>query len=387
MENFLFDLSVVLGITAVLAFLAVLLRQPIIIAYIACGILLGPYGVGWIKHADFIGAISTIGIALLLFLAGLCLHPQKLMRLFKQTFLVTFGTSLVSFLIAFLLARLYYFDIPDSVCIGLALMFSSTILTVKLLPTTALHHQRMGALCIGVLILQDLMAVAVLAFLGTLDAHHTLWACFGILSAKLLIFVGALVVFEQFILRKAMLRIERLHELLFVVGLAWCFVIASASKALGLSFETGAFFAGVVLARHPISLFISERLKPLRDFFLVLFFFTLGANLNLLIMKGVFLQALLMTLAFIIVKPWLFKKFFKASGEPPAFSQEIGIRLGQMSEFALLIATLALALGHITIQASQLIQLVTILSFIASGYIVVLKYQTPIGTSERLIKD
>lgn len=387
MENFLFDLGIVLVGTAVLSFLAVLLKQPIIIAYIACGVLVGPWGLGWIKHPDFIEMASLIGITLLLFLAGLCLHPQKLIKLFKQTVLVTFGNALASFIIAFLIARFYSFGLSDSICIGLALMFSSTILAVKLLPTTTLHQQRMGAICIGVLILQDLLAVSVLAFLSCFDTSHSPFLCFGMLLVKLFAFIGALVLFEQFVLRKIMMRIERLHELLFILGLAWCFGIASLSKSLGLFYETGAFFAGVVLARHPISFFISEKLKPLRDFFLVLFFFTLGAKLNLLVVKGVFLQALLMTLIFIMVKPWLFEKFFKSSGESPAFAREIGVRLGQMSEFALLIATMAFASGYIGTQASQLIQLVTILTFIASSYIVISRYPTPIGTSERLTKD
>jgi len=387
MESFLFDLSVVLVGTALLSFLAVLFRQPVIIAYIICGVLVGSWGIGLIKHVEFIESISHIGITLLLFLAGLCLHPQKLIRLFKETVLVTLANCIASFFIASVTARIFRFGLLDSICIGLALMFSSTILTVKLLPTTRLHHQRMGAICIGVLIMQDLLAVFVLSLIRCLGSPQGLIISFGLLLIKLFILIVILVLFEQFILRKIMLRVERLHELLFILGLAWCFGIASISNRLGLFYETGAFFAGVVLARHPISLYISERLKPLRDFFLVLFFFTLGAKLNLLIMKGVFLQALVMTTVFIIVKPWLFKRFFIRSGEEPAFAKELGIRLGQLSEFSLLIALLGFTLGHITNSALQFIELVTIMTFIASSYIVVLKYPTPIGTSEQLIKD
>jgi len=104
-------------------------------------------------------------------------------------------------------------------------------------------------------------------------------------------------------------------------------------------------------------------------------------------MKGIFLPALLLAFIFILLKPWLFKKFFIMSGENTSFAKETGIRLGQLSEFSLLIALLAFELGHISNKASQLIQLVTILTFIASSYIVVFKYPTPIGTSEKLIKD
>ncbi|TRZ95528.1 hypothetical protein D4R78_03670 [bacterium] len=258
---------------------------------------------------------------------------------------------------------------------------------IKTKPNQSEFTPPKGAICIGGLVMEDLLAVFVLSFISCLGSGGGVISSFILLIVKLCILIGILVLFEQFILRRIMLRVERLHELLFVLGLAWCFGIASISNRMGLFYETGAFFAGVVLARHPISLYISERLKPLRDFFLVLFFFTLGAKLNLLIMKGIFLKALLLASVFIIAKPWLFKKFFIFSGEEPAFAKEIGFRLGQLSEFSLLIALLAFTLGHISSDASVLIQLVTIITFIASSYIVIFKYPTPIGTSEQFIKD
>lgn len=387
MERFIVDLSVLMVGAAILSFLSVLLKQPIIIGYIACGVILGPQGIGWVKHAEFIETISHIGITLLLFLAGLCLHPQKLIRSFRETAVVTLSNCTASFFIAFLLSRLFHFNILDSLCIGLALMFSSTILAVKLLPTTTLHQKRMGAICISVLILQDLLAVLVLAFIRCLGSPQGVLFSFGILLIKLIAFVTILFLVEQFVLRKIMLKVERLQEALFVLGLAWCFGIATISNRMGLFYETGAFFAGVVIARHPISLFISEKLKPLRDFFLVLFFFALGAKLELWVMKQIFWQVMIFSLTFLILKPWLFKKFFLLMGEEPPFAKEIGIRLGQFSEFSLLVALLAFSLGNITNEASQLIQLTAILTFIVSSYIVVFKYPTPIGITEKLRKD
>jgi len=184
-----------------------------------------------------------------------------------------------------------------------------------------------------------------------------------------------------------MLQVERFHEALFILGLAWCFGIAAISAKIGMFHETGAFFAGVVLARHPISFFITERLKPLRDFFLVLFFFALGAKLDIPALKEVVLIAMLLAAIFLVVKPWLFKKLFILAKEKKPFSKEIGFRLGQLSEFSLLIAILAFQLGNISSRASQLIQLTTLITFIASSYIVVMRYPTPIGTSSKLNKD
>ncbi len=387
MEKFIFDLSIVLVGAAILSYFAVVLKQPIIIAYILCGILVGPWGFGVIKNVEFIEMISHLGVTLLLFLAGLCLHPQKLFELFKKTSLITLINSGCSFVLTFVFLLLFRFSIIDSLCIALALMFSSTILVIKLLPTTKLHQQRMGAMCISVLILQDLLAIGVLALIRCMNSPQGVLVSFSFMLAKLSVLIGALVLVEHYVLRKVMARVDRVQEALFILGLAWCLGVAGISAKMGLFYETGAFFAGVVLARHKISFFISEKLKPLRDFFLVLFFFALGAKLDLLIMKDIFVPALLLATIFIIAKPWLFKKAFSWAGESNTFAKEIGLRLGQLSEFSLLIALLAFELGNISARASQFIQLATIFTFIASSYIVVFKYPTPIGTTEELIKD
>ncbi len=387
MEKFIFDLSVIIILAAILSYVAVLLKQPIILAYIACGVLAGPWGMGWIRDLGFIESISRLGITLLLFLAGLCLHPQKLFGLFKKTGLATATNCIVSFAIAFLFAIIFKFSAIESMVIGLALMFSSTILVIKLLPTTRLHQERMGGICISVLIMEDLLAIVVLAYIRCLSLPGNAFVSFGLLLVKLLIFIAILVLLEQFVLRKIMLRVERLHEALFILGLAWCFAIAAISAKIGMFHETGAFFAGVVLARHPISFFITERLKPLRDFFLVLFFFALGAKLDIPALKQVIFISILLAGVFLIVKPWLFKRLFVLAKEERSFSKEIGFRLGQLSEFSLLIAILAFQLGNISCRASQLIQLTTLITFIVSSYIVVMRYPTPIGTSAKLNRD
>lgn len=387
MEKFILDLGIVLVSSALLSCLAIVVKQPIIIAYIVSGILIGPWGFGIVKNIEFLEAISHLGITLLLFLAGLCLHPQKLIGLFQKTALVALTNSVVSFLIAFFLALEFNFNLSDSLCIGLALMFSSTILVVKLLPTTRLHHEKMGAVCISILIFEDLLAIAVMAFIHSLSSSQSPFINFGFLLVKLCLLLVILFLIERFILIKIMKRIDRILEAIFILGLAWCFGVASISYHLGLFMETRAFFAGVVMARHKISLFISESLKPLRDFFLVLFFFSLGAKLNIFTLKDIFLPSLILVIVFLFLKPWLFKKTFMLTGEEAPFAKEVGIRLGQLSEFSLLIALLGLKLGYLSPLAAQLIQVVTILTFIFSSYYVVLKYPTPIGTTEKLMKD
>jgi len=381
MKDLITDLSLILAVGAVFSVLSIVLKQPIVLAYIFSGVAIGPWGLGWIHRADFIASLSHLGITLLLFLAGLNLHPQKLVRVFRQVSLVTAANALFSFLTAFAAARAFHFATPDALGIGLAMMFSSTVLVVKLLPTTDLHHRHIGAVCIGVLILQDLMAVGVLAFLRCLEGADWMQTAqrFLLLNVKLAVLIGILLFFEHYVLRKLMKRVELFHEALFVLGLAWCFGIATLSDTMGLFYETGAFFSGVVLARHGIATFIAESLKPLRDFFLLLFFFTLGAGLDLGMLGQAAAPALLLAAVFTVARPYVFKKAFMVSGENAAFSKEAGMRLGQLSEFSLLVALLGLELGHLTRGAAQLIQLTTILTFIVSSYGVFRAYPTPIG--------
>jgi Kef-type K+ transport system membrane component KefB len=159
------------------------------------------------------------------------------------------------------------------------------------------------------------------------------------------------------------------------------------AHAFGLSHEIGAFIAGVTLAARPIALFIAESLKPLRDFFLILFFFSLGASFNIGILADLVLPAVIIASAVLAVKPWIFQKLLVYAGEKPNLSLEIGIRLGQNSEFALLIAVLGVESRFINQEVSYLIQIVTLLTFIVSSYLIVLKYPTPIAVSDRLRRD
>ena len=161
----------------------------------------------------------------------------------------------------------------------------------------------------------------------------------------------------------------------------------TATHLLHLSPEIGAFIAGIAVATQPISRFIAESLRPLRDFFLVVFFFALGAAFDLTAMQGVLLPALALALISLVVKPLVFRKLWMFAGESEARSREVGVRLGQVSEFSLLIAVLATQSQVISMQASYLIQLATLITFIVSSYVIVLRYPTPIATSDRLRRD
>jgi Kef-type K+ transport system membrane component KefB len=386
MSDIFTEISFIVLIAAVLAWLSSLARQPVILGYVLCGMMIGPSGLKLVDDVELVNDISHIGITLLLFLAGMVLHPQRLRLLFKSSIIVTLCGCLVFFLAVFLLLRMFGYRSGHCVYAGLALMFSSTILVVKLLPTTTLHQRHMGSVCIAILIAQDLIAVAILVVIrGTVQS-----GMIGVgllLPLKTLLLIAFSVAFEQFGLRKMMKQSDRFPEVLYMLCLGWCLGMAVASKYLGLSYEVGAFLGGVALARNPLSRFLTEQLKPIRDFFLMFFFFVLGARLNLLAVPAVIVPALAVTALLLAVKGAGFIGLFRMTGEKPAFARETGIRLSQASEFGLIIIFAAQSLGKVNEEIYQLVQLVVILSMLVSSYIVIFRFHTPLGTVAELKQD
>ena len=384
-DYFLFICIIVVG-GALLAWLANRFRQPILVGYFACGLILGPWGFGLIHSTELFENISRIGITLLLFLAGLVLHPSRLARFFKLAIFVTLGSSIITCLIVSLFLIIFGFGFTESVVAGMALMLSSTVLATKLLPTTTLHQKRMGGICIAILIAEDIIAVLLLMLLS-LSPSENLFKFILILNAKAILMVVGVILFERYILRKMMTSASRYGELLLMLCLGWCLGIAALAEHLGLSYEIGAFIAGVVMARTKISYIFSESLKPLRDFFLLFFFFVLGAEFDVVNVPSVLLPAVLLGAIIITIRPLYLSLLLRAMKEKKEFSMEIGYRLGQASEFALIIAMAASSSGKLGTTATQLVQLVTILTMIASSYIIVFKYPTPISPNLTLKKD
>lgn len=372
MERYLSDLSMIVLFSAVLAWLALVLKQPIIIGYIICGAVVGPWGLKLVKNVSFIGSVSQLGIILLLFHAGLVLHPQRLKQLLKQTSIIIFGQSMLVWAGVTLIILAFGAGFKPSLLIGMTMIFSSTILVIKLIPTTTLHHQRMGAFAIAILIAQDIIAVGVLMLVS--GTGHPLF-----LLLKGLILGGLALAFEHFLLRRIMRRVNHYHEVLFLIALGWGLGLALAAHLIGFSPEAAAFIAGVAIAREPLALFLSEGLKQFRDFFLVFFFFVLGAQFNFGQAGGIIIPALVLSLAVMGIKIISYQTLFRMVGETKVFSREAGIRLSQSSEFALIIAAALYGLGQIDMQAWQLIQMVTVITMVVSSYLVVFRYPTPLG--------
>jgi Kef-type K+ transport system membrane component KefB len=294
----------------------------------------------------------------------------------------------VFFLVGYTLMSAFGFDTTEALITGIAATFSSTILGVKLLPTTVLHHRHVGEIVVSLLLIQDLIAILGLILLANYDATWT--ATLESLASVILalpVITAAALIGVRLLLLPLITRFDAFHEFIFLLALGWCLGLASIGALFGLSFEIGAFVAGVSLATSPISQYIAEALRPLRDFFLVLFFFTVGAQLDVALLMEVLLPIVFLAAALVVIKPATFALALKLQREPVPTGWEVGYRLGQMSEFSLLLSYLALTAGLLSAEAAHVIQGATVLTLVVSTYLVIFRYPSPIAVSSRLRRD
>ncbi|HDY81765.1 MAG TPA: cation:proton antiporter, partial [Halieaceae bacterium] len=240
---------------AIFASVALYTRQPLIIAYIALGVCIGPYGLSLVTDLNLLSDIGHIGIIFLLFLLGLDMQPQALWATLRKSTVVAMFSSAIFLGTGFAVASLFGYTTMDSLIVGAAMMFSSTIIGIKLLPTTVLHHRHIGELMIGLLLLQDLLAIIVLMILlnassGSSDMMGKGLAL-SLLSLPLL--AGGALLIVRYVLLPLITRFDHFHEYIFLLAIGWCLGLAEAANALGLSEEIGAFIAGITIATSPIS--------------------------------------------------------------------------------------------------------------------------------------
>ncbi len=385
-----FSFFLIFSGAALFATLALYTRQPLIIAYIALGACIGPFGASLVTDTGLLGDIGHVGIIFLLFLLGLDMQPQALWSTLRKSTVVAVFSSAIFLGMGFTVALAFGYARVDALVLGAAMMWSATIIGSKLLPTTVLHHRHIGELMIGLLLLQDLLAIIVLMVLfsasdsgGTGDMARELAQ--SMLGLPLL--AGSALLVVRYALLPLIARYDRFHEYIFLLAIGWCLGLAECASLLGLSEEIGAFIAGITIATSPISQYIAVNLKPLRDFFLILFFFAVGARFDFSLIGQVWAPALLLSLLVLCLKPVVYRFLLKGVSEKRRLAWDLGFRLGQASEFSLLIAYVAVGNALITEQASLLIQATTIITLLASSYIVVLNYPTPIAISDRLRRD
>jgi len=372
---------------AVVASLALFGRQPLLVAYILLGAAMGPHGIGWVTDMQLIAEISSIGIIFLLYLLGLDMQPQVLLRVLRQVTHITLISSILFAGAGYTVGYLFGFSPTENLIIGTSMMFSSTIIGIKLLPTTVLHHRHSGELMIGMLLMQDFLAIFVLLMLisAASDGDNSMRFAISLVSLPLLIAGAVLMV--RFALQPLFARFDRIGEYVFLLAIGWCLGVAELAEYAGLSREIGAFIAGISIATSPIAPYIALNLKPLRDFFLILFFFSLGGGFDLSLIPHIAVPAVILAIIMLALKPVVYHGLLRKQSESHALAWDIGLRLGQNSEFSLLIAYVAFNTSLIGNHASHLIQAAAIITFLISSYIVVFNLANPIALKDKLRRD
>jgi len=386
-DSILFSIFLIFSGAALLATAALYLRQAMLVAYLALGAMLGPWGFALVTDAKLIQDIARIGIIFLLFLLGLNLSPQKLFQLIRETTLVTLFCTLAFGGVAGVVAWGFGLANSDIIIVGVSASFSSTIIGLKLLPTTVLHHRHTGEVIISVLLLQDLIAIIAMLVIqgyghGELPVAEIARLFLALPLLGIIVWLG-----HRYVILKLFMKFDRIQEYIFLLTIGWCLGVAQLAEVMGLSYEIGAFSAGIAIASSPIALHIAESFKPLRDFFLVMFFFGLGAGFDISAAYHVIVPATIIAVTLLIIKPVVFRFLLVKQSESNKLAWETGVRLGQLSEFSLLVVFVAQQNGLITQETFYMMQLATIITFIVSAYWIVAKYPTPIAIRDSLRRD
>jgi len=367
-EAIIFDLGIILILAAVLAFIAKIIKQPLIPAYVLTGLIIGPLFLGYINNTDLILAFSEIGIAFLLFTAGLEISFKKIKEAnLKKIALI--GTLQVAAIFAtvYFLADFLGLTTLQAAYLGIILAFGSTMVDIKLLSDRGELVTLHGRLIIGILLLQDLIAIVAIVVFSTGGFAVT---PIVIAFAKLAGILAAAILLQKYVLNKLFRFAAKSSELLLLSSLAVLFLFIILAYVSEISIVIGAFIAGVSLANSPFKLELESRISPLRDFFAILFFVALGMQLvftgvgqNLTILFALLLGAFLL-------KPLITLILLRITGYKSKTSFETAISLAQLSEFSLIIGLIGVMAGVLDTALFSTIILATIITMSVTPYFI-----------------
>lgn len=372
MGDGILELAVIISIAACLGVAAKLLKQPIILAYLATGLIIGYFGFFNLADKETFQLFSSIGIMFLLFLVGLEINYTSLRLVGKSALIIGLGQLVFTFIIGFLIALFFGFNNLISAYIAIALTFSSTIIVVKLLSEKKDLNSLYGKISVGMLLVQDFVAILLLIFLAGIKTDK------GMVFADIFLTVvkgGILFVLMLYLGRKIFPLIfnkaARSQELLFLISLAWVFAVAAVVKKIGFSLEIGGFLAGLALANSAEHFEISGRIKPLRDFFILIFFAILGSSIIFSGFSGLILPIIVLSIFVLIGNPLIVLIIMWLLGYRKRTSFLTGLTVAQISEFSLVLAALGFKLGHINKDIVSLITAVGVITIALSSYLII----------------
>ncbi|MBI2651304.1 cation:proton antiporter [Candidatus Woesearchaeota archaeon] len=370
MEDIFFEIGIVMVIATVFAYFAKLLKQPLIPAYILTGVIIGPV-FGLITNTSIIATLSEIGIAFLLFIVGLEINIRKLKNV---GFIASFAGIIQitsTFAIAFIASLLLGFIALESSYIAIMIAFSSTMVVVKLLSDKKEIDTLHGKIIIGILLIQDIVAIMALTVFGTLSKFSFAVLLISVLKGLSALIVAILISKYAFPLLFAFAAKSR--ELLFISAISISLLYSMLFSYLGFSIAIGAFIAGISLANLPYSLEIIGRIKPLRDFFSIIFFVSLGMALLLSSFNLILKPLIALFLLVIAIKPLIVMFIISFFGYKKRISFLTSVSLAQISEFSLIVASQGVIYGHISQNIFSLVVILAITTIAITSYL--LKYE------------
>lgn len=371
-DSAIFELAVVILLAATLGIVLKIFKQPTVLAYLITGAVIGYFGFFNLNNKDFFTIFSDLGIMFLLFLVGLEINYSSLRLVGKASLIIGLSQVVFTSIIGFGLAVLFGFNNLQSAYIAIALTFSSTIIIVKLLSEKKDLNSLYGKISIGLLLVQDFLAILILIFLSGMESGGNI----GLKEIILTIIKSvALFSFVFFVGRRFLPiifdKISRSQELLFLSSLAWVLIATFIVEKIGFSLEIGGFLAGLALANSSEHFQIASRIKPLRDFFILIFFVILGSSMVFSTFDGLTLPIIVFSLFVLIGNPLIVLIIMGILGYKKRTGFLTGITIAQISEFSLVLAAIGLKLGHLTEGVITLITAVGVITIIASTYMTI----------------
>lgn len=371
------EFAAILAIAVAAGLIGRLLKQPLIVAFIAVGLIVGPYGINLLQSGEKIHLLSEMGIAVLLFAVGLKLDVSLIRSTGKVALYAGLGQVLFTSVFGFLICLWLGFDPVVSIYIAVALTFSSTIIIVKLLSDKKEIQSLHGQISIGFLIVQDIVviiAMIALSAMGT-PSEYTLWEEILIVVLKGVGLLVLVVLLMRYVLTRLTSLMARTPELLVLFSLAWAISLAAFSDFLGFSKEVGAFLGGISLAATPYREVIAGRLTSVRDFLLLFFFIYLGSQVNVPLLGQQIFPAIVLSLFVLIGNPIIVMIILGLMGYRKRTGFLAGLNVAQISEFSLILAALGLSLGQINEETLGLITLVGLITIGISTYLIMYSHQ------------
>lgn len=372
MDNIFIQISSLLAITVGAAFIIRVLRQPLIVAYIFAGIIAGPFILNLFDGGhEMYEAFAQFGVILLLFIIGLNLNFNHLRSIGRVSFITGLGQVIFTAGIGTALLLAMNMQLTPALYLAVAITFSSTIIIMKLLSDKKDTDTIYGRYTIGLMLVQDVIAVILVIALGMMQSGGGSGStAIALLIVKLALALAGLYLISRYLLPKVLDKIADSSELLFLFTLAWCFGVASALYLLGFSLEIGAIVSGIALSSSPYQLEIGSRIKPLRDFFLILFFIVLGSEMGISSIGSILMPATILSLFILIGNPLILYILFRKLKFTRRNSFLAGLTAAQVSEFGFVILFAGRQAGHLQGNEGAIFTAVAIATIFTSSYLI-----------------